>query len=82
MEFNRLYSECTLMLLLVLTVMRVNKKIQYDFNSNKYPEKELSYGNDSKSCEVVLLPYIALWYTYLVHREHVLHRVGTSIYIR
>lgn len=49
---------------------------------NKFPEKDLSYGNDSKSCEVVLLPYIALWYTYLVHREHVLHRVGTSVYIR
>lgn len=32
---------------------------------------------------VVLLPYIALWYTYLVRvdREHVLHRVGI-IYIR
>ena len=51
---------------------------------DKFPEKELSYGNDSKSCEVVLLPYIALWYTYLVcvDREHVLHRVGTSVYIK
>lgn len=51
---------------------------------NKFPEEELSYGNDSESCEVVLLPYIALWYTYLVRvdREHVLHRVGTSVYIR
>lgn len=51
---------------------------------DKFPEKELCYGNDSKSCEVVLLPYIILWYTYLVRvdREHVLHGVGRhfSIY--
>lgn len=65
-------------------VVRVMKKSQYDCNFNKLiPRKELSYRNGSKSCEVVLLLWIALWYTYLVHedREHVLYIVGISVYI-
>lgn len=35
MEFNRVYSECAHAVTGTDYVMRVNKKIQYDFNFNE-----------------------------------------------